>query len=281
LARPNDPLLSPNTTQEIEASDDEDNKTISNSTDEKDDENIDDGILPTSSSDDGIPAPADEAGTKATNLDISTKTNDDLDHDMSHLELASVASTDIEWSAACGVLLFRSDRTCAPRLRLPFSKGTRKILAPEDNIRNKIVQKIATPQTGCCSVLLTQKRISASESLSSPFPREFRERHIIARSKANTQSQSSLSARSLRKQNQGSSAGSDNVASMNPGPGRSDSSKSTSGLPPPCPNNGGQHRAVPPMTRRQQNKLKRRISQRQSCRSNSVMDIDSDDDEED
>jgi hypothetical protein len=48
------------------------------------------------------------------------------------LDLVSVASShlDHEWSAACGVLSFRSDRACVPRLRLNFcGRGNRKRIA--------------------------------------------------------------------------------------------------------------------------------------------------------
>lgn len=49
------------------------------------------------------------------------------------LELVSVVSSHHEWTAACGVLSFhRSDRSCAPRLRLNFcGRGTRKRIAED------------------------------------------------------------------------------------------------------------------------------------------------------
>jgi hypothetical protein len=55
------------------------------------------------------------------------------------LELVSVASSQHEWTAACGVLAFRSDQACAPRLRLPFCGPNRQKIADEDDwsIRNK------------------------------------------------------------------------------------------------------------------------------------------------
>jgi hypothetical protein len=99
-----------------------------------------------------------------------------LDTVESGIELVSVASTDLEWTAACGVLSFRSDRTCAPRLRMPFARN-RKVIAAEEalaairqakiNVRNKRRESQSdsgkhctpverndtsnTPQVGCCS----------------------------------------------------------------------------------------------------------------------------------
>ncbi|KAG7374410.1 hypothetical protein IV203_013505 [Nitzschia inconspicua] len=105
-----------------------------------------------------------------------------LDADDNSIELVSVASTEMEWTAACGVLAFRSDRTCAPRLRIPFSR-TRKVIAADaavaairqakSNVRNKQREKesevgkknctpvarndtVSTPQVGCCTFRSSQ-----------------------------------------------------------------------------------------------------------------------------
>lgn len=99
-----------------------------------------------------------------------------LDTDENSIELVSVASTDMEWTAACGVLSFRSDRTCAPRLMMPFSRNRKAIAAEQAvaairqakvNVRNKQREKeseagkrctpvarndtVPTPQVGCCT----------------------------------------------------------------------------------------------------------------------------------
>lgn len=100
-----------------------------------------------------------------------------LDTDDNSIELISVASTDVEWTAACGVLSFRTDRSCAPRLRMPFSRN-RKVIAADEavaairqakaNVRNKQQETmketekmdctpvsrndaVKTPQVGCCT----------------------------------------------------------------------------------------------------------------------------------
>lgn len=72
-------------------------------------------------------------------------------HDTSEssIELVSVASTDLEWSAACGVLAFRSDTACAARVRLPFCSQNRGMIAAAadnsvlvaNNINNKLREK--------------------------------------------------------------------------------------------------------------------------------------------
>lgn len=104
-------------------------------------------------------------------------------HDSSEgsIELVSVASTDLEWSAACGVLSFRSDRGCAPRLRLPYYSRKHKQVgvdncvagssqATSTNVNSKQGEKenatekpcpsvprqsnaVNTPQVGCCAIL--------------------------------------------------------------------------------------------------------------------------------
>eukprot|EP00532_Pseudo-nitzschia_australis_P007593 CAMPEP_0168178582 /NCGR_PEP_ID=MMETSP0139_2-20121125/9242_1 /TAXON_ID=44445 /ORGANISM="Pseudo-nitzschia australis, Strain 10249 10 AB" /LENGTH=798 /DNA_ID=CAMNT_0008098065 /DNA_START=126 /DNA_END=2518 /DNA_ORIENTATION=+ len=99
------------------------------------------------------------------------------------IELVSVVSNDIEWSLACGVLMFRRDKSCAPKIRLPFSTRDikKKGLGPDTttqacqqaltNLRNKEREKetnrlkactpvqrqstviAPTPQVGCCQIL--------------------------------------------------------------------------------------------------------------------------------
>jgi len=106
------------------------------------------------------------------------------DNSNNNIELISVASTDLEWSAACGIMTFRKDRACAPRIRLPFRN--RKIkskplssdacaqacLKAVGNLRNKQREKennrlkactpvqrqskvigVTSPQVGCCELL--------------------------------------------------------------------------------------------------------------------------------
>ncbi|KAL3924191.1 MAG: hypothetical protein SGILL_001197 [Bacillariaceae sp.] len=99
-----------------------------------------------------------------------------LDGEDNSIELISVASTDLEWNAACGILSFRNGRACAPRLRMPFARN-RKVLAADDavrairqakaNVRSKQREKehstgkpctpvcrndtVETPQVGCCT----------------------------------------------------------------------------------------------------------------------------------
>jgi hypothetical protein len=51
-------------------------------------------------------------------------------------ELVSVASSHHEWTAACGVLSFRSDRACAPRLRLNFLGLNRRQVTGTKNGEN-------------------------------------------------------------------------------------------------------------------------------------------------
>ncbi|KAL3921364.1 MAG: hypothetical protein SGILL_002783 [Bacillariaceae sp.] len=107
-----------------------------------------------------------------------------VDSEDNSIELISVASTDLEWTAACGVLSFRSDRSCAPRLRMPFSRNRKVSAADADaavrairqakiNLRNKQHKKdtnngepctpvlrnddVATPQVGCCVFGSAQK----------------------------------------------------------------------------------------------------------------------------
>jgi hypothetical protein len=107
-----------------------------------------------------------------------------IDTEHNSIELVSVASTDLEWTAACGVLTFRSDRSCAPRLRMPFSRNRNVLAADADaavrairqakvNLRNKQREKegaikktctpvsrndnVATPEVGCCTVGTAQK----------------------------------------------------------------------------------------------------------------------------
>jgi hypothetical protein len=62
------------------------------------------------------------------------------------LELVSVVSSHHEWTAACGVLAFRSDRACAPRVRLPFCGRSRTKVSDEDNLTMRIKAKKALRQ---------------------------------------------------------------------------------------------------------------------------------------
>ena len=62
-----------------------------------------------------------QVGANNNNSDILRSRVRTFHNDSSDdIEFVSVASTDYEWSAACGILTFRNDRTCAPRIRLPF-----------------------------------------------------------------------------------------------------------------------------------------------------------------
>ncbi|CAJ1946896.1 unnamed protein product [Cylindrotheca closterium] len=47
----------------------------------------------------------------------------------------SVTSSHIEWTAACGVLTFRSDNVCVPDIRLPFCGTGTKAICDEENHR--------------------------------------------------------------------------------------------------------------------------------------------------
>jgi hypothetical protein len=62
------------------------------------------------------------------------------------LELVSVASSHHELTAFCGVLAFRSDRACAPRVRLPFCGQNRKKVSDDDNLTMRIKAKKALRQ---------------------------------------------------------------------------------------------------------------------------------------
>ena len=102
------------------------------------------------------------------------------------IELVSVASTDLEWPAACGFLNFRKDKTSASKI--PFSAGVAKTIAHDtpkqacqesmtslrDKEREKenrnledfspqsctpvqrqsnVIVSVSTPQVGCCLIL--------------------------------------------------------------------------------------------------------------------------------
>jgi len=102
------------------------------------------------------------------------------------IELVSVASTDLEWPAACDFLNFRKDKTCAPKI--PFSAGDAKAIAHDtqkqacqesmtslrdkerekknSNLeafspqactpvqrQSKVIVSVSTPQVGCCLIL--------------------------------------------------------------------------------------------------------------------------------
>jgi hypothetical protein len=106
------------------------------------------------------------------------------------IELVSVASTDLEWPAACGFLNFRKDKTCAPKIRPPFSSGDMKTITVAHDTQkqacqesmtslrdkerekensnleafspqactpvqrqSKVIVSVFTPQVGCCLIL--------------------------------------------------------------------------------------------------------------------------------
>eukprot|EP00934_Nitzschia_sp_Nitz4_P008290 Nitzschia sp. Nitz4//scaffold161_size51353//24664//26892//NITZ4_006948-RA/size51353-processed-gene-0.73-mRNA-1//-1//CDS//3329537909//8280//frame0 len=127
------------------------------------------------------------------------------------VDLVSVASSHHEWTAACGVLSFRSDRACAPRLRLNFC-GRGKItdgkeeentyeISSKELLKEKFSQQTpprtkpnrGSPATTPVRSPLADKCVSPtndshgngrsanqklppSRSLSSPFPMQFRDR---------------------------------------------------------------------------------------------------------
>jgi hypothetical protein len=62
--------------------------------------------------------------------DGSTRSLKDQIRTSGTYEVLSVASSSHEWTAACGVLAFRTDRACAPRLKMPFC-GNRKQIADD------------------------------------------------------------------------------------------------------------------------------------------------------
>ena len=128
---------------------------------------------------DGADADDDQTRRKAALGRVRTLHNDSNNS----IELVSVVSNDIEWSLACGILMFRKDKSCAPKIRLPFSTRDIKTkgLGPDTttqacqkavtNLRNKEREKetnrlkactpvqrqstviAPTPQVGCCQIL--------------------------------------------------------------------------------------------------------------------------------
>lgn len=113
-------------------------------------------------------------------------------------ELVSVASSHHEWTAACGVLSFHSDRgACAPRLRFNFlGKGKNKKSKEKNRDQPRTAKSESTVVRGETSldslaplqrIRLEQEcttnpipsanqRLPPKKSLSSPFPMQFRER---------------------------------------------------------------------------------------------------------
>jgi hypothetical protein len=134
-------------------------------------------------------------------------------------ELVSVASSHHEWTAACGVLSFRTDQGCAPRLRLNFLGKNRKRDTDTKNTENNHrspsnavkadcesprdslapMQRLRLQKDRALSGTLTNLRRSNGEvpsnagvmlpsanqmvpptkSLTSPFPMQFRERKSL------------------------------------------------------------------------------------------------------
>jgi hypothetical protein len=156
------------------------------------------------------PTPAINTKVRTAESKVKSKVLDTTDNS---IELVSVASTDFEWTAACGVLAFRSDRACAPRLRMPFCSRNRKVVAADasvraireakNNLRNRQRKEevksgkpscppvprngatVSTPQqVGCCSLILD------GSSQSKFFPTGSSK----TRSEGITTSQSSVSA---------------------------------------------------------------------------------------
>lgn len=57
-----------------------------------------------------------------------------IESNRDNFDIESVTSSHIEWTAACGVLAFRSDNACVPDIRLPFcGPGTRGVFDEENN----------------------------------------------------------------------------------------------------------------------------------------------------
>mmetsp|Transcript_18005 Transcript_18005/g.33372 ORF Transcript_18005/g.33372 Transcript_18005/m.33372 type:complete len:792 (-) Transcript_18005:116-2491(-) len=262
------------------------------------------------------------------------------------LDLVSVASTDVEWSAACGVLSFRSDRACAPRLRIPFCSRNRKIVASDNaaraifqakaNLRNKQRKEetktgmpcppvprnsaASTPQAGCCNIMLdgssktmffparnsgvknrprdslpvsANKQLPPSQSLSSPFPMQFRERRKVP-PKPSLIVKTSESADSIKKSPTNSKSlemetissplqavNSTITSPRNAGPKRMKAA-SKGDLPPQCPS--GPRRKVSLATsrkRKSKGNIREMKASKENARSTSVMDLDDEDDEED
>ena len=168
----------------------------------------------------------------ARNKFLGTRIRAFHDDSNNSIELVSVPSTDLKWSASCGFLNFRKDEICAPKLRPHISSGNKKQSAKEIaqvNQESTIIQLnrkrekesshfkaytqactpvqrqskivVSTPQVGCCQILTmepdsrtkfsfptSRRRIPSkkysenrkhpsAQSLSSPFPMQFRERH--------------------------------------------------------------------------------------------------------
>ena len=80
------------------------------------------------------PVPCIEGSTSSSsNRNVPVRGHEGLDDSY---ELVSVASSHHEWTAACGVFSFRTDRGCAPRLRLSFLGKNRKRGMDTDNTEN-------------------------------------------------------------------------------------------------------------------------------------------------
>lgn len=77
-----------------------------------------------------------------------------------NLDIESVTSSHLEWTAACGVLAFRSDNVCVPGIRLPFC-GTTTTICDDDNQRLRVQAKKR----------LLRKNNNSSASMCSPVQR--------------------------------------------------------------------------------------------------------------
>jgi len=58
-----------------------------------------------------------------------------IESNRDNVDIDSVTSSHIEWTAACGVLAFRSDNVCAPDIRLPFCGPGARAVCDEENHR--------------------------------------------------------------------------------------------------------------------------------------------------
>jgi len=126
----------------------------------------------------------DEMKKKGTRARVRALHSDSTNN----IELVSVASNDLEWSAACDFSNFLRTKICAPSIQLPFSAGDTKTMAVSpksynqscresaSSLRNKEREKensnieactakactpvqrqskiiVSTPQVGCCMIL--------------------------------------------------------------------------------------------------------------------------------
>jgi len=70
-------------------------------------------------------------------------TNRMVENKKDNVDAESFTSSHIEWTAACGVLAFRSDNVCAPDIRLPFCGTGAKAICDEENKRLRAQAKKA------------------------------------------------------------------------------------------------------------------------------------------